>query len=94
VSPARRDEGGVPRIRRALGTARLGGARVEEVWHGANQAKAEKLRRNSLQRRAGARGLELRHSAHGYSLIDAARKRVEDRSDLSLDEVEAWLERG
>jgi len=61
---------------------------------GANLAKVEKLRRNRLRRRAGARGLELRHSDYGYSLIDAGRNRIEDRSDMTLDEIESWLERG
>jgi hypothetical protein len=45
-----------------------------------------------LQRRAHAGGLELRHSTYGYALIDTARKRVQDRSDMTLREVEAWLE--
>ena len=70
-----------------------GGSAAEEDWRGANEAKVEKLRRSSLQRRAGARGFELRHSAYGYALIDSARARVEGRSDLSLDEVESWLDR-
>jgi hypothetical protein len=91
VSTARRDEGGVPRIRRAL-AAPLGGTPPEDDWRGANDAKVEKLRRNRLQRRAGARGLELRHSAYGYALIDPARKHIDERSDMTLDEIESWLE--
>jgi len=58
----------------------------------ANNDRAEKLRRNELDRRARRRGLELRHSAYGYSLIDGARNRVDDRNDLSLDEVAAALD--
>ena len=88
---ARHEDGGVPRSRRAL-PARRGG-RIEEDWGGANDAKLEKLRRNRLQRRAGACGLELRHSAYGYALIDSARKRVEERSDMTLDEIESLLQR-
>jgi hypothetical protein len=38
-------------------------------------------------------GFELRHSSYGYALIDSARRRLEDRSDLTLDEVESRLER-
>ena len=70
-----------------------GGTRAEEDWRGANQDKDEKLRRKKLQRRASGRGLKLRHSASGYALIDSARKHIEDRSDLTLDEVELWLDR-
>jgi hypothetical protein len=92
VSPDRRDEGGIPRVRREVAVPPGGRAR-EEHWPGANDAKAEKLRGRSLQRRAGAQGLELRHSDSGYALIDSARKPVKDRSDMTLDEVESWLER-
>ena len=65
---------------------------MEEVWSGADEAKVEKLRRNHLQRRARTRGFQLRHSDYGYALIDTARHRVDDRSDLSLDEVESRLD--
>jgi hypothetical protein len=58
----------------------------------ANTEMAHKLRRNSLQRRARACGLELRHSAYGYALIDSARHRVDNRNDLSLDEVAVHLD--
>jgi len=87
VSPVPRDDGGVPRARRALV------AIPQEDWRGANEAKSDKLRHKSLQRRARARGIELRHSATGYALIDATRKRVDDRGDLTLDEIESWLAR-
>ncbi|MGZ4332823.1 MAG: hypothetical protein ACXVRK_04815 [Gaiellaceae bacterium] len=87
MSTGPRDDGGVPRIRRALVAVR------EEDWHGANEAKTDKLRHRSLQRRARARGIELRHSAYGYALIDAANKRIDERSDLTLDEIESWLAR-
>ena len=92
MSPARRDEGGIPHERRTL-AAPPGGASREEDCAGANDAKSDKLRRNSLQRRARARGIDLRHSAYGYALIDAARNPVQDRHDLTLDEVESWLGR-
>jgi hypothetical protein len=52
---------------------------------------AHKLRRNKLRRLARARGLDLRHSDYGYSLIDRARNRLEGRNDLTLDEVETHL---
>jgi hypothetical protein len=92
MSTGRRDEGGVPRSHRAL-VVPPGGASREENWHGADEARVDKLRHKSLQRRARACGLELRHSAYGYALIDSARKRVDERSDLSLDEIESVLER-
>jgi hypothetical protein len=60
----------------------------------ANAEMAEKLRRGELRRRAHARGLELRHSDYGYALIDGARKHVDGRNDLTLDEVAARLEAG
>jgi hypothetical protein len=92
VSHERRDEGGIPRVRREVSVP-PGSTRREERWPGANDAKSEKLRGRSLQRRAGAQGLQLRHSEYGYALIDSAGKPVKDRSDLTLDEVESWLER-
>jgi hypothetical protein len=92
VSPERRDEGGIPRVRREI-AAPPGATAREERWPGANDAKAEKLRGRSLQRRAGAQGLQLRHSEYGYALINSAREPVEDRSDMTLDEVESWLDR-
>jgi hypothetical protein len=92
VSTPRGSEGGIPRSRKGV-AAPLGGARREESWVGANEAKAEKLRGRTLQRRADARGLALRHSAYGYALIDSTRRRVDDRSDMTLDEIESWLDR-
>jgi hypothetical protein len=59
----------------------------------ANEAKARKLRRRGLGRRAFALGLQLRHSEYGYSLIDATRNRVDGRSDMTLDEIEKHLKR-
>jgi hypothetical protein len=44
-----------------------------------------------LRRRARARGLTVRHSDYGYSLIDGAQDRVGGRNKLTLDEVEAHL---
>ena len=92
MSPERREEGGIPRVRREV-TAPPGAGPREEHWPGANDAKTEKLRVRSLQRRAGAQGLRLRHSAYGYALINSAGEPVEDRSDMTLDEIESWLER-
>jgi hypothetical protein len=91
VSPDHRDNGGIPRIRRSVSS---GGAPREERWLGANEEKVEKLLVRSLKRQAGAQGLQLRHSDHGYALVDTAHKRVQDRSDLTLGEVESWLDRG
>jgi hypothetical protein len=93
VSPERRDEGGIPRTRRAV-SAPPGAVSREERWLGANEEKTEKLLVRSLKRQAGAQGLQLRHSDRGYALVDSAHKRVHDRSDLTLDEVESWLARG
>jgi hypothetical protein len=92
VSPPRRDEGGIPGIRRVV-AAPPRGAAPEEDWNGAEKEKVEKLRINRLRRRAGAHGLELRHSDLGYALIDSTRKRIDERSDMTLKEIEAWLER-
>ncbi len=86
-----RNEGGVTRIRRTLSPARV--ARREETWLGANEAKFEKLHLTRLRRRAGERGLALRHSAYGYALINSQRRRIDERSDMSLDEIESWLDR-
>ena len=89
MSPAGDYEGGIPRGRQgALPPKR---ASMEEDWSRANETKVDKLRRNSLQRQARARGLELRHSAHGYSLIDRAHERVDGRNDMTLAEVESRL---
>jgi hypothetical protein len=74
-------------------SAPVGGASGEEHWLGANDEKAEKLRLRSLKRQAGSQGLQLRHSAYGYSLIDSARKPVNDRTNMSLDQVALWLDR-
>jgi len=92
VSPARRDEDGIPHSRQVV-VVPPGGRSSEEDWRGANNAKAGKLKRKSLERRARARGVELRHSDSGYALIDAARNPVDDRHDMTLDEVESWLDR-
>lgn len=92
MSPEHLTEAGIPRIRRAV-SAPIGGAPKQERWQGANKEKAEKLRMRSLMRQAGVQGLQLRHSDHGYALVDTDHKRVQDRSDLTLDEVESWLER-
>ena len=91
MSPARQEDHGIPRIRRAL-SAPAGGAPREESWPGANEAKAEKLGVRSLKRVAGAQGLELRHSDYGYALIDSARRPV-NGNDMTLAEVESWLGR-
>ena len=93
VSPEQRGNGGIPHARRGVSVP-PGGASREEHWAGANEEKTEKLLVRSLKRQAGARGLQLRHSDHGYALVDAAHKRVEDRNDMTLREVESWLGRG
>jgi hypothetical protein len=90
VTSGRHDEG-IPRGHRRLAAPPRSAATVED-FSGANEAKMEKLQRNSLQRLARTRGLELRHSDAGYALIDTARKRVDDRNNMSLDEVESWLD--
>jgi hypothetical protein len=58
----------------------------------ANKERTHMLRQNALRRKARGRGLELRHSAYGYSLVNSSRARVDGRNDLTLDEVEARLE--
>ena len=90
VRPENQGDGGIPRARRGV-TAPPGGASREECWPGANAEKAEKLLLRSLKRQAGAQGLELRHSAYGYALVDSARKPVEDRNDMTLAEVKSRL---
>lgn len=89
-SPGRYD-GGIPRGHQRL-VAPPGSRSTEENFSGANEAKVEKLQRSSLQRRARTRGLELRHSDAGYALIDTARRQVDDRNNMSLGEVESWLD--
>jgi hypothetical protein len=84
-------DGGIPRGHLRL-VSPPGSPSTEEDLRGANEAKIEKLRRNDVQRRARARGLELRHSAYGYALIDSGRRPVDDRNDMSLDEVELLLD--
>lgn len=66
----------------------------EEDCTGANAAKVDKLRLNRLRRQARELGLELRHTSYGYALFDGARRRVDDRNDLTLDDVESRLVRG
>ena len=92
MSTEHRSDGGIPHTRRALSLP-PGAASREETWPGANEQKDEKLLVRSLKRQAGAQGLQLRHSDHGYALVDTAHKRVQDRSDLTLREVKSWLGR-
>ena len=94
MSPDRSEGGGIPRGANRRVAAPPGSASRDEKWPGANAAKSDKLRRNNLQRQARGRGFELRHSAYGYALIDKTRKRVADRNDMTLDDVESWLARG
>jgi hypothetical protein len=91
VSSGGRYDGGIPRGHQRLAAPPRSASTVED-FSGANEAKAEKLQRNSLQRLARTRGFELRHSDAGYALIDTARKRVDDRNNMSLDEVGSWLD--
>jgi len=91
VSPSGGDDRGLPRRQGRIPIPRH--APKPEEWSGANAAKGEKLRRTSLKRDARARGLELRHTAYGYALVDAERNRVDDRNDMTLDEVASWLAR-
>ena len=85
-------DGGIPRRRERLSVP-VGEASRDESWAGANEAKREKLQRNNLQRLARVEGLELRRSAYGYALLDRAHKRVDDRNDMTLEEVESCLTR-
>jgi hypothetical protein len=91
VSPAHHD-GGVPRATRKVSLSASGASR-EESWPGANEEKVVRLRLRRLKRRAGAEGLEIRHSTYGYALIDSGRKVVNDRNNMSLAEIESWLKR-
>jgi hypothetical protein len=83
VSSSGRHDGGISRGHLRLVSPPRSPS-TEEDLYGANEAKIEKLRSNDVQRRARTRGLELRHSAYGYALIDSARRPVDDRDDLSL----------
>lgn len=72
--------------------------RAAETWSPedgrlANTAKHTTLQRRLLARQARKLGLELRHTAYGYALVDAGRKRIDDRNDLTLDEAESLLAR-
>ena len=91
MSPPGHHDGGVPRGHQRL-TAPPGSPSIEEDWSGANEAKVDKLRWNEARRRARTHGLQLRHSAYGYALIGTAHKPVNDRNNMSLDEVESWLD--
>ena len=88
MNPQHRNDGGVPHTTRKLS----GPSGREQSWADANHEKAEKLGVRSLKRRAGAQGFELRHSEYGYALIDSARKPVNQRNDMTLVEVETWLD--
>ena len=90
MSPDHHGNDGIPHARRGV-TLPPGAASREECWPGANAEKTEKLLLRSLKRQAGAQGLELRHSSYGYALIDSARKRVEERNDMTLAEVKSRL---
>ena len=90
MSSEQHGNGGIPRARRGVSVP-PGATSREERRPGANEEKVEKLLLRSLKRQAGAQGLELRHSAYGYALIDSARKRVEERNDMTLAEVKSWL---
>lgn len=92
MSSEQHGNGGIPRVRRGVSVP-PGATSREERWPGANEEKVEKLLLRSLKRQAGAQGLELRHSAYGYALIDSERKPIKDRNDMTLDEVESCLER-
>jgi hypothetical protein len=85
-----RSDGGIPRGHSRPLSTRTTAPREDEGAY-ANGARAEKLRRNSLARRARELRLDLRHSAYGYSLIDASRNRVGDRNDMTLDDVASLL---
>ena len=89
MSPDNRSDG-VPRVTVRLSTL-PGRAPAEEDWAGANEARDETLSVRKLERRARDNGYELRHSDYGYALVDAARKPVGDRRDLSLKAVTALL---
>jgi hypothetical protein len=60
----------------------------------ANKDMSNKLRRNALRRRARAGGFELRHSDYGFALVGPDGKRVDDRNDLTLNEVAKRLDAG
>lgn len=64
-----------------------------EDFTGANEDRMRKLRANKLHALAKKQGLSLRHSDRGYSLFDRSRERVvvDDRANLTLDEVESYL---
>jgi hypothetical protein len=85
-------DGGIPRRRERVAVP-TGETSRDERWAGANEAKQQTLRRNNLQRLARAQGFELRHSEYGYALLDRERKRIDDRNDLTLEEVESCLAR-
>lgn len=68
--------------------------RLEDL-SGANEARFRKIRVNKARRFAKKQGLSLRESDRGFSLVDSAQSRVsvEDRSHLTLNEVESYLAR-
>ena len=88
-----RTDAGIPRRNRRPPVPRDFDAAKAEGRE-ATDARNDKLRRKNLSRLARARNLELRHSSYGYSLIDAARNRIDDRSDMSLNDVKSYLDGG
>jgi hypothetical protein len=92
VSPERHADG-VPRAERRI-VSPPGSPAKDEVWLGANDAKDEKLMLRKLKRQAQARGFKIRHSDRGFALVDTSGLRVDDRSDMTLRDVKAWLKRG
>jgi hypothetical protein len=87
VTSENRSHGGLPFKIGSLPAS----ARPDETWVGANEAKDETLRLRSLRRRAGAGGIEIRHSDYGYAVIGTDRKSVNGRNDMSLKEIESWF---
>ena len=80
-SPRPGNDAGLPRSNRpVVAFPPVNAERPNREGRDAHDALTRKLRRNNLRRRARKGGLELRHSAYGYSLIDASRKRVEGRA--------------
>jgi len=90
LSPDNRSDG-VPRATVRL-AALPGKARVEEQLAGANEASDVTLQVRRLRRRARDAGYEVRHSDHGYSLVDPAHQTVNGRRDLSLRDVALLLD--
>ena len=71
-----------------------GEAPRDESWPGANEAKKESCGETTSNGAPARRASSFATRSNGYALLDSAHKRVDDRGDMTLTEVESCLKRG